>query len=205
MAAFLVRGLGRMASALDGSPDDWSEVTQEPQTPADPHPFGTVAALSFRHGGGAGGTGLVFATGTVQIFTNEPGVCPCEVQALIFNDDTGESSQFYFGMLGTEFAPIDPDLSLDPPPGFVPSAFNETTMTMSYAFSVDSGVVNDYAIALKVIPTNAPTVDPADDLLSGWDATLQTVYVPFNENGGNPPGPATQGKPNLQNPRITIH
>jgi len=202
MAAFLVRGLGRMATTTDGSPDDWTEVTQPEPTPGAGHPFGTAAPLTFVHGGGAGGTAYVFATGTVGVFTNEPGVCPCEVQAFLFNNTTGEFSQFYFGMIGSDFAPADPDLT-------VPTAYAETTMTLSYAFSVNSGVSNDYGIALKVVPTTAPTVDPNDDLLSGWDATLQTVYVPFNEVGGNPPGPpaTSQSHSNRfpQNPRILPH
>jgi hypothetical protein len=199
MAAFLVRGLGRMATTTDGSGSDWEEVTQPPAAPGDPHPFGTAAQLTFVHGGGVGGTAYVFATGTVQVFSNEPGVCPCEVQAFLFNDTTGEFSQYFFGMIGSDLAPADPDLT-------VPSQYAETTMTLSYTFSVDSGVANDYGIALKVIPTTAPTDDPIDAFLSGWDANLQTVYVPFNEVGGNPPGPpATQGGAKTPvNPRI-IH
>jgi S-layer homology domain len=200
MAAFMVRGLGRMASTTDGSPDDWTEVTQPPANPGDPHPFGTAAPLSFVHGGGAGGTAFVFATGTVQVFTNEPGVCPCEVQAFLFTNTTGEFSQFFFGMIGSDVAPADPDL-------ISPTQYAETTMTLSYAFSVDSGVSNDYGIALKVIPTTAPTVDANDDLVSGWDATLQTVYVPFNEVGGNPPGPPATagGQRTPKNPHILPH
>jgi hypothetical protein len=198
MAAFLVRGLGRMATVTDGSAGDWAEI-MPPRGP-DPgdDPFGAVAPITFVHGGGAGGTGYVFATGTVQVFTNEPGVCPCEIQAFLFNNDTTETSQFFFGMIGSDFAPADPDLD-------TPVAYAETTMTLSYAFSVASGVANDYGIALKVIPTTNPTVDDTDDLLSEWDATLQTVYVPFNELGGNPLGPpATQGggRPKPVNPRI---
>jgi hypothetical protein len=201
MAAFLVRGLGRMATTTDGSGADWTEI-MPPRGP-DPgdDPFGGTTPLTLRHGGGAGGTGYVFATGTVQVFSNEPNVCPCEIQAFLFNDTTGEVSQFYFGMIGSDVAPADPDLA-------VPTAFAETTMTLSYGFSVNSGATNVYGIAVKVIPTNDPTVDDTDDLISGWDSTLQAVYVPFDEVGGNPPGPpATQaqghGKP--VNPHIIKH
>lgn len=194
MAAFLVRGLGRMATTEDGADDDWAELTQPSPNPGTaPHPYGVAAPVTFRHGGGTGGTAYVYANGTLNVWTDEPGVCPCEVQAFLFNNDTGEFSQTYFGMLGTEFAPIDPDLSLIP--GLTPTAFNETTLTLSFAFSVDAGVVNDYGIAAKVIPTNAPTADPPEDFSTGWSATLQTVYVPFNENGQNPSAPVTsQGK-----------
>jgi hypothetical protein len=194
MAAFLVRGLGRMATVEDGADDDWAELTQPAPSPTEPHPYGVVAPLSFRHGGGAGGTAYVYASGTVNVWTDEAGVCPCEVQAFLFNNDTGEFSQTYFGMIGSEFAPIDPDLSLIP--GLTPTAFSETTLTLSFAFSVDAGVINDYAIAAKVIPTTAPTDTPPDAFNTGWSATLQTVYVPFNENGQNPSAPVTsQSKP----------
>ena len=193
MAAFLVRGLGRMATVEDGADDDWAELTQPSGNPGvDPHPYGVVAPVSFRHGGGAGGTAYVYASGTLNVWTDEAGVCPCEVQAFLFNNDTGEFSQTYFGMIGSEFAPIDPDLSLIP--GLTPTAFSQTTLTLSFAFSVDSGVVNDYAIAAKVIPTTAPTAIPPEDFNTGWSATLQTVYVPFNENGQNPSAPVTSQK-----------
>jgi len=195
MAAFLVRGLGRMATVEDGADDDWAELTQPSADPGvEPHPYGVVAPVSLRHGGGAGGTAYVHASGTLNVWTDEPGVCPCEVQAFLFNNDTGEFSQTYFGMIGSDFAPIDPDLSLIP--GLTPTAFAETTLTLSFAFSVDSGVINDYGIAAKVIPTTAPTADPPEDFNTGWSATLQTVYVPFNENGQNPSAPVTsQSKP----------
>jgi hypothetical protein len=184
MAAFLVRGLGRMATVEDGADDDWAALTQ----PGDPHPFGAVAPISFRHGGGAGGTGYVHAVGTVNVWTDEPGVCPCEVQAFLQNDTLGEFSQTYFGMIGSEFAPADPDLVGTPLQGV---AFAETTLSLSFAFPVDAGVVNDYFIALKVIPTNAPTDTPPEAFNSGWSATLQTTYVPFNENGQNVVHPVT--------------
>jgi hypothetical protein len=189
MAAFLVRGLGRMATVQDGAEDAWAALTQpSPDPGVEPHPFGAVANLSFRHGGGAGGTAYVYATGTVNVWTDEVGVCPCEVQAFLENGTTGEFSQVYFDVIASEFAPADPDLPIF---GLPLTPFAETTMTFSYAFSVDTGVVNDYFIGLKVVPTNPPTVTPPPNEATGWSATLQTVFVPFNENGQNPPAPAT--------------
>ena len=203
MAAFLVRGLGRMATTFDGDADDWVTIMPDPPLAGQPHPFGSVANLNFRHGGGVGGTALVFATGTVQVSTPETGVCPCEVQGFLFNDTTGETSPLFFDMVASEQAPADPDLSIDPPPPpFDPNAqYAEMTMTMSYAFSVDSGIVNTYGIALKVIPTTDPTVDDTDGLLTGWAASLQTVYVPFDADGQNPPSFSTQGNGLPRNPR----
>ena len=204
MAAFLVRGLGRMASTINGDSDDWTTIMQPPPLPGDFHPFGTVAALNFRHGGGGGGTAQVFATGTVQVFTPESGVCPCEVQGFLFNDTTQETSPLFFDLLSSEQAPADPDLAIDPPPPpFDPNLqYAEMTMTMSYAFSVDSGALNTYGIALRVVPTTDPTVDPDDSLTTGWVASLETIYVPFDANGQNPPGPGTQGTGRPRNPRI---
>jgi hypothetical protein len=202
MAAFMVRGLGRMATTADGSSADWSDVML-PEDPPNGHPFGGTTPLTLVHGGGAGGTGYVFATGTVQVFTNEPNVCPCEIQAFLFNDTTQEFSQVFFGMIGSDVAPIDPDLA-------VPTAYAETTVTLSYAFSVNSGISNAYGIAIKVIPTTNPTVDDTDAFLSGWDSTLQTIYVPFDEVGGNPAAPTTtQGHSHIRatpaTPRIVKH
>ncbi len=204
MAAFLVRGLGRVATTFDSDIDDWATLMQPAQGVGQPHPFGSVALLNFRHGGGGGGTAHVVATGTVQVSTPEANVCPCEVQGFLFNDTTGEFSPLFFDMVGSEQAPADPDLNIDPPgPPFDPTLeYAEMTMTMSYTFSVDSGALNTYGIALKVIPTNDPTVDDTDSLTTGWAASLQTLYVPFDANGQNPPGFSTQGKSLPRNPRL---
>lgn len=204
MAAFLVRGLGRMGTTTDFGDDDWAPFTQPAAGPGSPHPFGGVAPLTFKHGGGVGGTAYVTATANVNLWTDEAGVCPCEVQAYIFNDDTLETSPTEFSLIGSEFAPIDPDIALIP--GLPSVAYAETSMSLSYTFSVESGATNHYGIAIKVIPTNPPTTDPAEDFNSGWQATLQTIYVPFNENGQNPPGPSSTqgGKPTPRNQR-NIH
>jgi hypothetical protein len=203
MAAFLVRGLGRVATAFDADVDDWTALMQPPGGDG-LHPFGSVAVLNFRHGGGGGGTAHVLATGTVQVSTPEAGVCPCEVQGFLFNDTTSEFSPFFFDMIGSVQAPADPDLSVDPPPPpFDPTLeYAEMTMTMSYTFSVDSGALNTYGIALKVIPTNDPTVDDTDALTTGWAASLQTVYVPFDANGQNPSSFSTQGNSPPRSPRL---
>jgi hypothetical protein len=185
MAAFLVRGLGRMASAEDGAGDGWAaiQLAEEPGPPPF-HPFGIVAPLTLTHGGGVGGTAHVFATATVNVWTDEPTVCPCEVQAFLVNTDTNESSQAYFQEINSELAPADPD--------FPAVQYAEGTLSLSFAFSVSSGVQNDYGVAVKVVSTNPPTPDHAN---TGWAATLQTVYVPFNATGGNPTLPTnTQGR-----------
>jgi S-layer family protein len=192
MAAFLVRGLGRMATTDDFADDDWAALTQAPPAPGEDHPFGLVSPTEFRHGGGSGGTAHVFATGTVNAWTDEAGVCPCEVQVFLINVDTDEKSGTVFGMIGSEFAPLDPDLVNHPTLPNV--AYSETTVTVSFGFTVDSGVINNYGIAARIVPTTAPTDTPADAFHSGWSSTLQTVYVPFSADGTNPVTTTTQGK-----------
>jgi hypothetical protein len=167
MAAFLVRGLGRMAGDEVYEEDDsWVNVTDGYQG---------VASTDLVSGGGTGGTGLVLATGSFSAWTDEAGVCPCEVQLYIVNDSTGEGSQTYLGTIGSEFAPADPNV-----PNDVPLA--STTVTVSTMFTVGAVPTNHFDLVTKVIPSTLPSTPSK----SGWVATLQTVWVPFDENGGNP-------------------
>ena len=178
MAAFLNRGLGRAAGGEFGVfDDDWVDLNTPDGAP--------VAVATLLAGGGAGGTAHAFATGTFNAWTDEDGVCPCEMQAILFNADTGEASQVYFDLLASEKAPADPEL-----PGATP--FAENSMTVSFLFSVPSGVANDYALFGRIVPTVAPSAGA--DLNTGWEATLQVVYVPFDSVGDNPTVPTdTQG------------
>jgi len=174
MAAFLNRGLGRAASGEFGvGDDDWVGLADADGA--------VVAEATLLAGGGAGGTAHAFATGTFNAWTDENGICPCEMQAFLFNLDTGEGSQFYFDLLASEKAPADPEI-----PGATP--FSENSMTLSFLFSVPSGVANDYVLVGRIVPTLAPSPDPG--LTTGWEATIQVVYVPFNSVGGNPSLPA---------------
>jgi hypothetical protein len=178
MAAFLNRGLGRAASGEFGVGDDnWVTLATENGA--------VVAEATLLAGGGAGGTAHAFATGTFNAWTDENGVCPCEMQAFLFNLDTGEASQIYFDLLASEKAPADPLI-----PGATP--FAEHSMSLSFLFSVPSGVANDYLLVGRIVPTTAPSAGAG--LTTGWQATLQVVYVPFNSVGANPTVPTdTQG------------
>lgn len=178
MAAFLNRGLGRAAGGQFGVfDDDWADLNTAQGA--------VVADATLLAGGGAGGTAHAFATGTFNAWTDENGICPCEMQAFLFNLDTGEASQFYFELISAEKAPADPEI-----PGA--TAFAESSMTVSFLFSVPSGVANDYVLVGRIVPTLAPSPDPGFN--TGWEATIQVVYVPFNSVGGNPSLPAnTQG------------
>jgi hypothetical protein len=178
MAAFLNRGLGRAASGEFGVGDDnWVNLATADGA--------IVAEATLLAGGGAGGTAHALATGTFNAWTDQNGICPCEMQAFLFNLDTGEASQVYFDLLASEKAPADPEL-----PGA--TAFAESSMTMSFLFSVPSGVANDYLLVGRIVPTSAPSSGAG--ITTGWQATLQVLYVPFNAVGANPSLPTdTQG------------
>lgn len=172
MAAFLNRGLGRGSGGEFGTDDDdWASILD----------YNVAAETTLTSGGGGGGTGHVFATATVSAWTNEDGVCPCEVQAYLTNDSTGESSSTQYDMIGTEEAPADPEVTDSTP-------YAETSLTVSYLFTVASGAQQDILLIVKVIPTTAPT-----NGLSGYTAGIQAVYLPFGAAGGNPVIPATAG------------
>ena len=175
MAAFLARGLGRAGGGDFGEDDnDWAAFLDG--TP--------VAAADLSAGGTSGGIAHAWATATVNVWTNEPNVCPCEVQAYLLNETTGETSSTFFAMTGSEMAPEDPE---DPD-----SPYAEVLLSTSYLFTVDSGVSNQYLMIARVIPTTAPT----EPFVSGYRATMQAIYVPFSSTGGNPTQPTdTQGTP----------
>jgi hypothetical protein len=175
MAAFLNRGLGRGSGGDFGEfDDDWATLnTPDGQV---------VAGATLLAGGGAGGSAHAFVTGTFNAWTDEDGVCPCEMQAVLFNADTGEQSLTYFDLLPSEKAPADPEL-----PGATP--FAEHSMTVSYLFTVPSGAANDYLLFGRIVPTTSPST--ADGPITGWEATIQVVYVPFTWDGSNPEIPTT--------------
>ena len=166
MAAFLNRGLGRMGSDFQTvDDDDWASFEA----------YVGVAQVDLLMGGGSGGSALAWASGSFSAWTNEPGVCPCEVQLYLVNDTTGEGSDVFYGMIGSELAPPDPNIPDS-------TSYGETSVTVSHAFSVDSGATHVFDLVAKVIPTNAPTVS----FISGWTGTLQVLYVPFDDTGENP-------------------
>jgi hypothetical protein len=178
MAAFLNRGLGRGASGEFGDfDDDWATLATVDGA--------VVAGATMLAGGGPGGTAHAFVTGTFNAWTDESGICPCEMQAVLFNADTGEASQVYYDLLASEKAPADPTVPDS-------TSFAENSMTVSFLFSVPSGVANDYLLIGRIVPTLAPSPDPG--LNTGWEAGIQVVYVPFNSVGANPTVPTdTQG------------
>ena len=153
MAAFLNRGLGRAAvdSGGTGLADDW--VTLDPETPGG----GVLAAVDLQHGGGPGGTGHVLVTASVSAYTTLAGTCPCELAVWVDNADTGEESSGAFQFIPN--VPAPPDLDTN--------TWYEGTASVSYLFTVDSGVTNDLSDRSR---------DQADDASHGRQGRRRVEY-----------------------------
>jgi hypothetical protein len=175
MAAFLNRGLGRGAGGIFGLPD-WDSLVADNG--------GLVGSTDILSGGGKGGTAHIMVSGNLNTWTDEAGVCPCEVQLAIGNTVTGEISPTIFEAIGADGVPTsDPDH---------PGLFWETNTTASWLFSVPSGTTNTFEMFAFIATTNPPTTpDDLNGLVTGWVSTMQATYVPFTADGGNPEIPTT--------------
>lgn len=165
MAAFLNRGLGRAAFDTVSTTDDhWAVFAGSIPGPA-------VTFLTA--GGGTGGTAYVLATGSVSAFTDEPGVCPCELRIALFSED-GEIGTIVSTMISDEASPDD--------------GSRKGSASASHLFTVSSGVSTGFTILAVIYPTNPPS-------LVGFTADaefdLQATYVPFAFDGSNPPALST--------------
>jgi hypothetical protein len=172
MAAFLNRGLGRAMEASGLTEDDhWASLL--------PTGLGAPAVDYLTIGGGAGGTAHVLVQGNLAAFTDEAGVCPCEIVIALLSE-VGEISTIGFQMIGT-----------DPSPS---QSYYEASASISHLFTVPSGTLVGFALLAQITPTTNPSLaNVADAFFS-----LQATYVPFTANGGNPPLPVvTAGKPDL--------
>jgi hypothetical protein len=155
MAGFLNRGLGRAAEATGYSPmdDDWASLGD-----------GIVDTVTLRTGGATGGFAHVWVTGTLSAWTNENGICPCEVGLYLANDETPEQSVFTYGTIPADLAP---------------SGYYQTTTTVSHLFTVPTGVDIDYALGVNVLAQLSPS--PEND--AGYGYSLTAVYLPFSATG----------------------
>jgi S-layer homology domain len=175
MAAFLNRGLGRGAGGVFGLPD-WDTLQS-----ADGALVGSTDLLS---GGGVGGSAHVLVTGNLNAWTDEAGVCPCEIQLVIGNAVTGEFSVSIFEPIGADGVPTaDPDH---------PGLFWESNATASWLFTVPSGTNNTFEMFAIIATTNpATTPDDINGFVTGWVSTMQATYVPFTWDGSNPEVPTS--------------
>jgi hypothetical protein len=168
MAAFLVRGLGRGegGGAGTGLADDWATFDNN-----------LLAGVDLVHGGGAGGTGHVLVTASASAYTTLAGTCPCEFAIWLINEDTGEESAGSFTVISDVPTPPDSELT----------TWYEGTASVSYLFTVQSGVTNSYLLGGSINPTTPPTGGVA-----GAEWNISAVYIPFGGDGGNPTLTGTQ-------------
>ncbi len=169
MAAFLNRGLGRGALDVGGTglADDWATFDNN-----------VLAAVDLLHGGAAGGTGHVLVTASAAAYTTMANTCPCELVLWLVNEDTGEESALALQVISNVPTPPDADLT----------QWYEASATVTYLFTVQSGVTNTYLLGASINPTTPPTGDVA-----GAEWNITAVYVPFGANGANPSLTTTQG------------
>ena len=174
MAAFLSRSLGRGQGGIFGL-SDWDSLVS---------PGSLVGAVDVTSGGGAGGTANVLVTGNINAWTDEAGVCPCEIQLWIENTVTGEFSATIFDSIGADGVPTNDVDHPDP--------FWEGNATVSWMFAVPSGTTNSFEMFAVIVPTTpATTPTEGNGLVTGWVSTMQATYIPFAGNGTNPEIPTT--------------
>jgi hypothetical protein len=153
MSAFLNRGLGRAAAdanLIDG--DDWTTLD------------GTIASATLRSGGQTGGTASVLVQGTLNAWTDEDNVCPCELEMFLGNSLTSETSVFVYAPVVNEFEP---------------SGYYDGMATISHLFAVPSGTNVTYTMNVIVHTTNDPS--PEND--AGYSYSLNALYIPFATDG----------------------
>lgn len=169
MAAFLNRGLGRSAGewGATGIADDWAALNDN-----------VLGAIDLLHGGAPGGTGHVLVTASASAYSKLADTCPCELGLWLVNADTGEESSGSFQTITNVAGPPDEDTN----------SWYAASASVSYLFTVPSGVTHTYLLGMYIRPTTAPTGDVA-----GAEWNLTAVYVPFGGGGGNPSLTTTQG------------
>jgi S-layer homology domain len=169
MAAFLNRGLGRGAVDVGatGTDDDWAAFADN-----------VLASVDLLHGGAPGGTGHVLVTASVTAYTEQAGVCPCELAVWLVNEGTLEESVSAFQLITDVPAPLDN----------VAKAWREGSASVSFLFTVPTGVTHTYDLGGYITTTTPPTGDRA-----GAEWNLSAIYIPFGATGGNPALTTTQG------------
>lgn len=153
MSAFLNRGLGRAAADADlVDNDDWATLD------------GDVASTTLRVGGASGGTAHVLVEADLNAWTDENGVCPCELEVVLWNSATEETSVFVY-------APIVNELQ--------PSGYYDGVASVSHLFSVPSGV--DVTFNMNVLVNAQLPPSPEND--AGYSYSMTALYIPFDATG----------------------
>lgn len=155
MAAFLNRSLGRAVGSAGIGDDDWADLTEGPA--------GTV---TLRTGGGTGGTGYVWVHGSLSAWTDESGICPCEIELWLSNATTFEESAPMYQVIGTDAV----------------SGFYEGAVSVSHLFAVPSGVNVTYSLHASIQSQLSPS--PENNAAYYYD--MSAMYLPFDWDGTNP-------------------
>lgn len=162
MAAFLNRGLGRATHDTGAtSGDDWVSVLPASDV--------AISAVDLQIGGGTGGTQHVLVQGNLQAFTDQLGVCPCELMIFLLSD-SGEVSEAATTVFGLP-SPADTDF--------------KGSASWSHLFTAQSGTTATYFLVAQISPTLAPLALSVSEV--SW--SLQATAVPFNATGENPTFP----------------
>lgn len=132
MAAFLQRGLGRVAHG-----SSVADVAGDP-------PYGEPAAISIRTGGVSGGTVFIELHGSVTVYSNgDVASCPCEIEAFIYRrSDKARMSYSVFAQL---------------PAQKTSTGYAQVSLPLTWAVQQPSNTSRAYAIAVFVnsgSPTN---------------------------------------------------
>lgn len=164
VAAFLNRSLGRGAADASFASDDWAELADL-----------TAAEVTLRTGGATGGTAHVWVHGGLSAWTDENGICPCEIELWLSNDQTLDVSFSAFEIIGSEAV----------------GGYRDGSLSVSYLFAVPSGQDVTYSLHAEITSLLPPS--PENDAGFGYDLTA--IYLPFDADGGNPALPiATSGE-----------
>lgn len=157
MAAFLNRSLGRAVGDSGVAVGWWSELAD------------TVAGeVTLKTGGGTGGTAYVWVHGDFTAWTDEAGVCPCEIELYLTNSETLEASVSMYEMIGTESV----------------EGYRDGAASVSYLFAVPSGMNVTYYLNAAIYPTLTPSPEIAFDTSFAYELTA--MYLPFDWDGTNP-------------------
>ena len=128
MAAFLSRGLGRVAGTED-SQDYTADGTQ------------TIASITVDTGGVTGGTGFVLVTGSATGVSSSDTTCPCAVGVRVRNATAGVEPDFW------EFEEVT-----NTPTYF---GFRVGSATQSWVFEVPTGTTQTFELRATVDMTGA--------------------------------------------------
>ena len=169
MAAFLNRSLGRADGASGVSLEDWADLDDGP-----------AGEVTLRTGGGTGGTGYVLVHGSLSAWTDENGICPCEIELYLVDETTFEESAPMWQLIGTETV----------------DGIYESAVSVSHLFTVPSGTDVTFSLYASIQSALAPSPEKN----AGFSYDMSAMYIPFDRIGSNPDfpdttGPATTGRP----------